>query len=155
MTNRSAPGGDIIPCLIYRDIAQAIDWLFDAFGFQERLRIADADGKVGHAQLAIGQGGILLGAPRIGQGFANAPDTAEQRPPRPNDFSHTLLVRVEDVDRHFQHASERGAHILSPPQTCPFGERQYTAEDLDGHRWTFSQTIADVNPADWGARVVK
>jgi len=117
------------------------------------LRVTDPHGKVGHAQLAIGQGGVLLGGPRKGQGFASAPDDAELRPPRPNEVSQTLSVHVEDVDCHYLHAKERGARILSPPTTCPFGERQYTAEDVDGHRWTFSQSVADVDPRDWGATV--
>jgi uncharacterized glyoxalase superfamily protein PhnB len=153
MVNRSAPGGDIVPSLIYNDVGKAVDWLCDVFGFAERLRVTSGDGKVGHAQLAIGMGGVLLGGSRKGQGFANASDNAELRPPRPNEVSQTLSVHVEDVDRHYQHAKARGALILSPPTTCPFGERQYTAEDLDGHRWTFSQSVADVNPEDWGATV--
>ena len=152
ISNRSAPAGTIVPSLIYNDVAGAIDWLCDVFGFKERLR-AGEDGKVGHAQLAIGQGGVMLGASRIGQGFASAPDSAELRPPRANEVSQTLLVRVEDVDAHYEHAKQRGARILQPPTTHPYGERQYTAADLEGHRWTFSQSVADVNPEDWGASV--
>ncbi len=150
--NRSAPSGTIVPSLIYNDVAQAIAWLCDVFGFKERLRAIGEDGKVGHAQLAIDLGGVMLGAARIGQGFA-APDTAEFRPPRPNEVSQTLSVHVEDVDRHYEHAKRRGARILQPPTTHPFGERQYTAADLDGHRWTFSQSVADVAPEEWGATV--
>ena len=48
-----------------------------------------------------------------------------------------------------------GAQILRPPADHPFGERQYTAVDIGGHRWTFSQTIADVDPASWGGLVPK
>ena len=47
-------------------------------------------------------------------------------------------------------ASERGAQILDPPTDYPYGERQYTAVDLGGHTWTFSQSIVDVAPEDWG-----
>ena len=64
-------------------------------------------------------------------------------------------MHVEDLDRHYEHAKQRGAHILQPPTTHPFGERQYTAEDPEGHRWTFSQSVADVEPEEWGAMVVK
>jgi uncharacterized glyoxalase superfamily protein PhnB len=106
------------------------------------------------AQLAIGQGGVMLGASRKGQSFA-APDAAEFRPPRPNEVSQALLVHVEDVDRHYEQAKQRGARILQSPTTYPFGERQYTAEDLDGHRWTFSQSVADVKPEEWGGVVSK
>jgi uncharacterized glyoxalase superfamily protein PhnB len=153
IANRSAPGGDVVPSLIYNDVAKAIDWLCTVFGFAERLRATGADGRVGHAQLAIGMGGVMLGESRKGQGFANAADRAELRPPRPDEVSQVLLVRVADVDQHYRHAKELGARILSPPNTCPFGERQYTAADLEGYRWTFSQAVADVQPQDWGATV--
>ncbi len=66
-----------------------------------------------------------------------------------------ILVAVEDVDRHYEHARQRGACILQPPETHMYGERQYTAEDLAGYRWTFSQSVADIDPADWGAQVLK
>jgi uncharacterized glyoxalase superfamily protein PhnB len=144
--NRSAPCGTIVPSLIYVDVAKAVDWLCDVFGFTERLRAAGEDGKITHAQLAIGQGGVTLGASRVADG-------AEFRPPRPNEVSQTLSVHVEDVDRHYEHAKQRGARILQPPTTFPYGERQYTVEDLDGHRWTFSQAVADVRPEEWGATV--
>jgi len=60
------------------------------------------------------------------------------------------MVRVEDADRHHARAREHGARILRPPADHPYGERQYTAQDFAGHRWTFSQSIADVAPEDWG-----
>jgi uncharacterized glyoxalase superfamily protein PhnB len=60
------------------------------------------------------------------------------------------MVRVEDVNDHHEHARKRGARILQPPSDFPYGERQYTAADLGGHRWTFSQSIADVAPEEWG-----
>jgi predicted enzyme related to lactoylglutathione lyase/uncharacterized glyoxalase superfamily protein PhnB len=150
--NRSAPCGTIIPTLIYDDVAAAAGWLCHVFGFTERLRAAGRDGKVSHAQLAIGQGGVMLGASRVGQGFPS-PDNAILRPPRPNEVTQVLMVRVEDVDSHYEHARERGARILQPPATHPYDERQYTAEDLAGYRWTFSQSVADVNPEEWGATV--
>ena len=61
------------------------------------------------------------------------------------------MVHVADVDDHHRQARQQGARILNPPADYPYGERQYTAQDLAGHTWTFSQTIADVDPADWGA----
>ena len=152
MVNRSAPSGTIVPSLIYKDVGRAAEWLCTVFGFTERLRAFAADGTTTHAQLAIGEGGVMLGAARIGQGFA-APDSAEFRPPRPNEVSLVLMVHVEDVDKHYEHAKQHGAHILQPPATHPYGERQYTAADPEGHRWTFSQTVADVKPEDWGAKV--
>ncbi len=59
-------------------------------------------------------------------------------------------MRIDDVDGHHERAHRVGAQIVQPPSNYPYGERQYTAEDLAGHRWTFSQSIADVAPEEWG-----
>ena len=140
VVNRSAPTATIVPILIYQDVGQAIDWLCGAFGFTERLRFVGRDGTIGHAQLALAEGAIMLGR----QG-------GEFRPPRPNEVNQYVHVHVEEVDRHFEHAKQFDARIVEPPTDKPFGERQYTAEDHAGHRWTFSQHVADVAPEEWGA----
>ena len=118
IVNQSAPAATVVPILIYADVARAIDWLKDAFGFAERLR-AGRGGVVSHAQLIVGDG--------------------------------ALMVAVEGVDEHFERAKRAGARIVEAPHDTPFGERQYTAEDPEGHRWTFSQHVADVPPERWGA----
>jgi uncharacterized glyoxalase superfamily protein PhnB len=64
--------------------------------------------------------------------------------------THSVMVTVEDVDAHHEHARQCGAQILSPPADYRYGERQYTVQDLGGHGWTFTQTIADLAPEDWG-----
>lgn len=140
MKNRSAPTATITPILIYKDVGQAIEWLCRAFGFTERLR-AERDGVTSHAQLAVGEGAIMLG--RQG-GPYRAPDSS--------DVSAYVLVAVDDVDRHYEHAKQCGAHIVHSPNDMPFGERSYTAKDHAGHWWTFSQHIADVAPEEWGAQ---
>jgi uncharacterized glyoxalase superfamily protein PhnB len=137
--NRSAPTATIVPILVYEDVAQAIEWLCRAFGFTERLRLA-RDGVVGHAQLAVAEGAIMLG--RQGGPY---------RAPQGDDVTAYVHVTVDDVDRHFERAKEHGAEILKPPTNMPFGVRQYTARDHAGHWWTFSQNVADVAPEDWGA----
>jgi predicted enzyme related to lactoylglutathione lyase len=139
--NRSAPPGPIVPRLIYKDVAKAIDWLRGAFGFTERLRTPpEPDGITHHAQLAVGGGSVIL----TSQAAAN-----------PNEFIQALIVQVENIDAHCQRARQFGARILSPPDTKPFGERQYSAEDLEGHRWTFTESVADVQPETWGATVAQ
>jgi uncharacterized glyoxalase superfamily protein PhnB len=140
VVNRSAPRATVVPILVYTDVGKAIDWLCDTFGFKERLRASVPDGSVTHAQLDIAEGAVMLGR----QG-------AEFRPPRANEVSQYVVVHVEDVDEHFEHARKCGARILKSPTDTPFGERQYTVEDPGGHRWTFSQSIADVAPEKWGA----
>lgn len=135
--NRSAPPGPIVPRLIYKDVAKAIDWLRAAFGFTERLRTPpEPDGTIHHAQLAVGEGSIML----TGQPAAN-----------PDEFIQVVMVRVENIDEHFARAQQFGARILSPPASHPFGERQYSAEDLEGHSWAFTESVADVQPETWGA----
>ena len=139
VVNRSAPRATVVPILVYEDVGKAIAWLCDTFGFRERLRAAAPGGSVTHAQLDIAEGAVMVG--RLG---------AEFRPPRPDEVSQYVLVHVEDVDMHFEHARQCGARILKSPADMPFGERQYTAEDPAGHQWTFSETVADVAPEEWG-----
>jgi uncharacterized glyoxalase superfamily protein PhnB len=133
--NRSAPPGAVVPWLSYPDVDRAITWLSGAFGFSEILRTPPApDGSIHHAQVAVGAGSVVLTS-----------GSAAKNP--------SLFVPVEDVDTHCEHARRFGARIVGEPRTCEFGERQYSAEDLAGNRWTFSQSIADVDPESWGAIV--
>jgi uncharacterized glyoxalase superfamily protein PhnB len=139
LTNRSAPNATIVPVLVYEDVGGALEWLCTAFGFCERLR-AERDGVIGHAQLTVAEGAIMIG--RQGGPF---------RAPQGDDVSAYVHVTVDDVDRQFQRAKENGARVVQPPHDMPFGERQFTVIDPGGHRWTFSQHIADVAPQEWGA----
>jgi uncharacterized glyoxalase superfamily protein PhnB len=143
IVNRSAPTATIVPILVYEDVESAIEFLTSAFGFAEHLRARGPDGRVNHAQLRVADESIIIG--RQGGPF---------RAPRRGEVSQYVHIAVSDVDGHFQHAKTCDARILEPPHDMPFGERQYTAQDPGGHRWTFSQHIADVAPAEWGATEV-
>ncbi|MGZ3678606.1 MAG: VOC family protein [Ktedonobacterales bacterium] len=92
------------------------------------------------AQLVFGDGAVIL-----------TERHTIQRSTTPDEVSHTVHVRVEGVDQHYAHTEEHGARIVHPPADYPYGERQYTADDIGSHRWTFSQSIADVAPEAWGA----
>jgi uncharacterized glyoxalase superfamily protein PhnB len=122
------PPGTMIPCLSYPDVGVAVDWLESAFGFRERLRIADH-----RSQLVFGRGSIVVVA-----GSDAAP------------AGHSVMVRVGDVDAIHRRAVDHGARSLEPPTDHGYGERQCTVVDHAGHVWTFSQSIADVDPATWG-----
>ncbi len=135
MRNRSTPDAVVIPVLCYDDVGAAAAFLCRTFGFTERLRIGTH-----RIQLLYGQGAIIV----TDRGSA-APNGAMG--------SHSVHVRVDDVDAHCRRAREHGAHIVSEPTDFPFGERQYSAQDPGGHRWTFSQPIADVAAESWGAKV--
>ena len=131
--NRSIPAATTVPVLTVADVREAVEWFARAFDFAERLRIGE-----GHrSQLEVPDGGaVILAEVR--------PDT---RVPTPDRASHSVLVRVEDARAHFARARDTGARILMEPTDFEYGERQYAAEDPFGHRWTFSETIADVDPA--------
>jgi uncharacterized glyoxalase superfamily protein PhnB len=137
--NRSIPQPTVIPVLIYPEVREAVDWLRLAFGFSERVRI----GENHRSQLACGEGAIIVGDVRH-----------DRRPPRPGEVTHSVMVRVEDVGAHCERARSHGARIVMEPTDFEYGERQYTAEDPAGHQWTFSQTLADVAPEEWGGTSV-
>ena len=140
ITNRSMPASTVTPVLAYADVGQAADWLCRVFGFIERLRIGTH-----RAQLEFFGGSVVV---------CDLP--ADQERDSLNEASeatHSVMVRVEDAERHYQHTREGGAQILLPLTDYPFGERQYTVKDPGGHIWTFSQSLADVDPSTWGASV--
>lgn len=139
------PTSAVIPVLVYEDVEEAVEWLSDAYGFTERLRVANH-----RAQLCLGEAAVVVTERRVAQ-VSGGSDQIILRAPRRGEVSHTVMVRVEDIDSHYRQARQAGARILDPPTDHPYGERQYSAEDLAGHRWTFSQSIADVAPEDWGA----
>jgi uncharacterized glyoxalase superfamily protein PhnB len=132
LTNRSMPRCVVIPELAYPDVARAADWLCKAFGFSVRLRIANH-----RVQLNAGSCAIVVTA-RGGD------------PSAPLDAAHSVMLRVEDVDRQLERAAQEGAELLRPAADYPYGERQGTVRDIGGHVWTLSQSIADVDPTTWG-----
>ncbi|MGI8507531.1 MAG: VOC family protein [Solirubrobacteraceae bacterium] len=135
--NRTMPPAAVMPVLVYDDVPAAIDWLCAAFGFSERWRAGDH-----RAVLEFGGGAVMLGD------TSGRPRPADG-PPGPGD-DHGVMVRVSDADAHRDHAQRHGAQVTDGPRSFPYGERQYNAIDIGGHEWTFSQSIADVAPEDWG-----
>jgi uncharacterized glyoxalase superfamily protein PhnB len=138
--NRSVPEATVIPVLIYRDVREAVVWLAQAFGFAERVRI----GENHRSQLQFGDGALIVADVR-----------GDRRPPRPGEVTHSVTVRVEDARAHCEHARANGARILMEPTDFEYGERQYNAEDPFGHQWTFTETLRDVAPEEWGGQTVQ
>jgi uncharacterized glyoxalase superfamily protein PhnB len=129
LANRSIPKCTVIPELAYADVEQAAAWLCEAFGFTLRIGMGSH-----RAQLNVGDGAVVL--------------TEKTR----GEWTSSMLVRVEDVDAHCARAKKYGAKILKAAADYPYGERQYSVEDLAGQRWTFTQSIADVTPEEWGGK---
>lgn len=137
--NRSIPDSTVVPVLTYPDVRQAVAWLGAAFGFIERVRIGESH----RAQLKVGDGAVII-----------ADVLKDRRPPRPGEVTHSVKVRVENARAHCERTRKHGARIIVEPTDFPYGEREYTAEDLAGHQWTFSETFADVAPEEWGGKTV-
>jgi uncharacterized glyoxalase superfamily protein PhnB len=134
--NRSMPAAAVIPVLVYPDVRAAVAFLEAAFGFAERLKI----GEDHRSQLSFpGGGGLIVGDAH-----------GERRAPRPGDETHSVVVRVDDARAHCERARAHGAIIRQEPTDYEYGERQYHAEDPFGHRWTFSETLRDTAPEEWG-----
>ncbi len=125
------PPGVFIPVLVYPDVPAAVVWLCKTFGFMERLRIGN------HRVQLTFNGGSMVAA-------EGQPLTGEQ----------SIMVRVSDVNGHFKRVKELGVEVVQPPQDFPYGERQYTVKDFAGYTWAFSQSIADVDPKDWGGELL-
>ena len=122
------PEDVLIPVLGYPSVSEAVAWLTRAFGFGVRWRVEEH-----RAQLGVG----LTAALAITEG------------PVPETTDH-VMVRVEHVDTHRARAMAAGASV-SEAADHMYGERQYTATDLSGRRWVFTESIADLVPEGWGA----
>lgn len=126
--NASMPESVVIPTLPYADVIDATRWLERVFGLRMRLQIGTH-----RVQLVTPEGGDVV--------VVQAGGLATRA---------SLMVRVADVDAMYTRVVAEGVSVSGPPQTYPYGERQFTAEDCGGHAWTFSQSVADVDPHHWG-----
>jgi uncharacterized glyoxalase superfamily protein PhnB len=126
----------ITPYLLYEDVDAAVDWLVNAFGFTEQVRMTGPDGKANHAEVRMGDGVVMMGNP--GTDYLN--------PKRRGGATQLVYVYVDDVDKHYDAARAAGASIVSEPADQFYGDRTYGAEDPEGHRWSFAQHVRDVAP---------
>jgi uncharacterized glyoxalase superfamily protein PhnB len=137
--NRSVPPATVVPILAYPDVRAAVDWLAAAFGFVERTRIGERH----RVQLSIGADGAMIVAEfRADQELREA------------STAFVVRVRVDDVDASFARAQGHGARVIEAPIDREYGERDFTVEDLAGHRWQFSESVKDVAPEEFGCRTV-
>jgi uncharacterized glyoxalase superfamily protein PhnB len=122
-----------LPYLYYPDATAALEFLVDAFGFDEIESLRDEDGTVLHAQLSTGDGVVLIGPGMADFGTRPVPDPAWA--------TSRTFVYVDDPDGHCAHAREAGAKILTEP--CALGpNRIYIASDCGGQQWIFATPLA-------------
>jgi uncharacterized glyoxalase superfamily protein PhnB len=134
LRNRSVPPVDAVAVLAYDDAAVAADWLVRVFGFRVRLRIGERH----RVQLRYGDSAVI---------------TTDKGTGPPSGAS--VLLRVDDARAVHDRAVAEGAIVVDPLTDHVYGERQCTLVDPGGHRWTLTQTLADVDPADWGNELVE
>ena len=135
MAERSgSAGAQIIAALFYDDPNAALDWLESAFGLETCMRITDDDGVIQHAEMEHGNGRIMVGGTNWAE-FPTSPKTIGGK------NTASLHVQVKDVMAHYQRAKAAGANIVAEPEDQFYGDKVYRVFDLEGHFWTFGQTM--------------
>jgi PhnB protein len=132
------------PYLIVKGAAEAIEFYKRAFGATEMLRMADPQGKVGHAEIRIGDSVIMLADEHPGMGY-RGPHTL-------GGSSVSILLYLEDVDDVFERAVRAGGKVLRPVADQFYGDRSGTLEDPFGHVWTVATHVEDVAPEEMKRR---
>ncbi|HYC10816.1 MAG TPA: VOC family protein [Steroidobacteraceae bacterium] len=146
MTAKAIPDGyrTATPYLIVKGAADAIEFYKRAFGATEILRMADPQGRVGHAEIKIGDSVIMLADEHPAMGY---------RGPRSlGGSSVSILLYLEDVDSVFERALKAGAKAQRPVANQFYGDRSGTLEDPFGHVWTVATHVEDVAPEEMKRR---
>jgi PhnB protein len=134
----------VTPYLYIDGASAAIDFYCSVLGASERMRMPGPDGKVGHAELKIGDSLIML---------ADANPEMDVRSPKSIGGTPIALhVYVEDVDRVFGKAMDAGAKQLRPVENQFYGDRSGQFEDPFGHRWNVATHVEDVPPEEMTKR---
>ena len=139
----------VTPYLVVKGAAQAIEYYKKVFGATETVRMPGPDGKIGHAELKIGNSHIMLADenPNMGQGHTS--------PASVGGSPVSLYVYLPDVDQVVQRAAAEGAKILKPVQDQFYGDRNGFIQDPFGHLWGIATHVEDVSPKDMQERMKK
>ena len=135
------------PCLIARNAVGALAFYKRAFGAEETLRIDMPDGKLGHAELRIGNAQLMLADEFPSMGYVG--------PQSLGGTSVSVHLYVEDVDAFAARAVAEGARLLRPISDQFYGDRVAALEDPFGHRWSFATHVEDVSPEEMQRRAAE
>ena len=124
----SATRQTIVPYLSCEDAPAALDFLSEAFGFEEVERHPMADGRIGHASMKLGDSSLYLASAFPDMGFVS--------PQKLEGLHSQVFCYVDDLDAHYAQTVEAGAIIINEPAISE-GGRLYRALDPEGHRWLF------------------
>jgi len=141
VANRSVPMDTVLPHIFYQNVNDALEWLRAAFGFMEHYRYGNP---VSGAQVYLGDAYMMVSRAR-----------GKATPKELGYGTQSLTVFVDDVDAHYARAKLAGVRIVEDLHETAYGERQYGAEDCEGHHWLFSQHVQDVSPDEWGATIAQ
>ena len=130
----------VTPYLIVHDAARAIDFYKQAFGATELFRMAGPDGRVGHAEIKIGDSPIMLADEH--------PEMGARSPKSIGGSPISIMVYVENVDAVFNQAVAAGAKVVRPVENKFYGDRIGGLEDPFGYQWYISTHIEDVPPEE-------
>jgi PhnB protein len=146
MAAKPVPEGyhTVTPYLAVDDAAQAIEFYKRAFGAQERMRMPMPDGKIGHAELQIGNSVIMLSDP--------FPQSNVKPPKEIGGTSAGVFLYVEDVDALWQQAVDAGATPTTPVEDMFWGDRFGTVTDPYGHSWQIATHKEDLTPEEIAER---
>ncbi len=132
------------PYLIIKDAARAIEFYKKAFGATELMRMAQPDGRIGHAEIRIGDSPIMLAD--------EFPEMGHRSPQSLGGSPVSILLYVEDVDALFNQAVSAGAKVQKPVQDQFYGDRIGGVTDPFGHVWYIATHKEDVSPEEMRKR---
>jgi len=137
----------VVASLSVDGAAAAIDFYREVFGASERMRMPGPEGKIGHAELEIGDSLIMLAD--------EYPEMGIRGPKAIGGTAVTLNVYVDDVDTVFDRAVQAGAKALRPVEDQFYGDRSGQFEDPFGHRWSVATHVEDVPPEEMAKRAAE
>lgn len=139
----------VTPYLVIKGAARAIEYYKKVFGATETVRMDSPDGKVGHAELKIGNSHIMLADenPSMGQGYSSAASIGAS--------PVSLYLYIPDVDRVIDRAVAEGAKLLRPVADQFYGDRSGFIQDPFGHLWGVATHVEDVAPEELRERMKK
>lgn len=135
----------VTPYLVIKGAAAAIEFYKKVFAATEVMRMPQADGRIGHAELKIGDSHIMMAD--------EFPERDIRGPQAFGDSPVSLMVYVEDVDSVFKKALASGAKMKKPVEDQFYGDRSGTLTDPFGHQWTISTHTEDVSPEEMQKRM--
>jgi len=135
---------NVTPYLIIDGAAKAIDFYKKVFGATEKMRMPSPGGKVGHAELTLGDSMIMLADEH--------PDMGHRAPHAYGGSAVSLMVYVPDVDATVKTAIAGGAKVVRPVENQFYGDRMGTIEDPFGHQWYVATHVEDVPPGEMAKR---